>query len=609
MSWTVAAWTAAALLASPGADNGPVTDVSVLPSGDRTEVVIAVDGAVDTRDFTMDGPTRLVVDLMGARLELPRSSFQGVDRGGIRSVQASQYSEDVVRVVLELDQLVGYMVLADDGFVRVSLENPGSQFDPWSSGDQVHEDVAAGRPVEEPSAVSPASVEVAPAVPEVTGPEIRRPGSGTAGGRGMFQPQPQSEPITVSFSGTPIREVLFTFAEFSERSIVPGADITGEVNADIRNQPWDLALQAILDSHGLAAQEAASGIIRVDRIDNLRDREEFEALLTRTFRIGFSSASELEQSVESLISERGRVTVNQSTNSLVVTDVPRVLDAVEDLIESLDLQTPQITISAKIIFVNRTDLEEFGVVYDLKDSQGNQLNRIHPGGIDLDGDGQIGQDELLDQGENVVALGGNSIAALGNANQRVVNPSLEFISSLIMGRHTLITFVEALESMNLSDIQAAPQVSVMDNHQARILVGERTPIRVVDVGTGPQGQFGPPQATVDIQETGIVLEVTPTVTAGDFILMTLRAERSGIELADPELGFIFNTQEADTRVLVQDGETVVIGGLTVTERDEVRAGIPILQNMPVVGRFFRLTREQRNQRDLMILVTPHVDRN
>ncbi len=602
MKTIMVAWTTAALLAgSPEPEAASVTELSVVPSGDRTEVVIAVDGAEDYRDFTMEGPARLVLDVRGAAYGLPDGEFYEVGRGGVRAVQASQYEDDVVRVVLELDHLVGYTVMMDRSYIRVSMENPSGTFEPWSSR------AAMGTPGAAPRTETTASLQ--PVLPAVQ-PDARRPGSGNAGGRSAFRASEDSERITVSFSGTPIREVLFTFSEFTDRSIVPGSDVGGEVNADIRDQPWDLALQAILDSHGLAAQEAGSGIIRVDRMDNLRDREDFESLLTRSFRIGYSSASEFREPIESLLSERGRISVNQATNSLVVTDIPRVLESVEELLQSLDLRTPQITISAKIIFVNRTDLEEFGVVYDLKDSRGNQLNTIHPGGIDADGDGRISPDEIVERGTDVVSLGGNSIAALGNANQRVLNPSLEFLTSLILGRHTLLAFVEALQSVNLSDIQAAPQVSVLDNHQARILVGERTPIRVVDVGTGAGGQLGPPQATVQIEETGIMLEVTPHLTAGDLILMSLRAERSGIELtAEADVGFIFNTQEAETRVLVQDGETIVIGGLTVTERDEVRAGIPLLMNLPLVGRFFRLTREQKNQRDLMILVTPHIDRN
>ena len=223
-------------------------------------------------------------------------------------------------------------------------------------------------------------------------------------------------------------------------------------------------------------------------------------------------------------------------------------------------------------------------------------------------------------GTDVVSLGGNSIAALGNARNRIPNPTLTLLTSLLVGRHTLIGFIEALEAVNLSDVQAAPSLTVMDNQQARILVGERTPIRVIDQGTsvaggggggggGAQGAVTIPQATVQIEETGIILEVTPHVTAGDHILLEVRAERSAAEVAESDVGLIFRTQEAQSRVLVEDGETVVFAGLTVTEASEVRSGIPLLMNLPILGPLFRVTRNQTIQRDLMILVTPHIVRN
>jgi type IV pilus assembly protein PilQ len=591
MSAMIAFWTALSLgaglsgLADPEA--GTLKDLHVVPSEDRTEVVLGLDGGVTTRDFTMEGPTRLVVDLLGARHALSGEAFRDVARGGIRAIHASQYDDSVVRVVLELDALVDYTVQTGDGWVRISLENFSGEFDPWTPP-----------PSNGLLAVAPASSLSDPApVPERT-----------RSGRGAIRGDEFARRITVSFIETPMRDVLFTFSEFAGRSIVPGSGVTGQVNAEIRDQPWDIALLAILESHGLAADEQASGIIRVDRLEDLSARSEVEPLVTRPFRISYASAQDFSAPIESLLTDRGRVSVTRSTNTLVVTDIPQVLDRIADLISGIDVQTPEITISAKIIFVNRTDLEEFGIVYDLKDSRGNQINRVFPGAADLDGDGQL---ERVPIGTNVVSLGGNSIAAVGNANQRVSAPAAQFLTSLVIGRHTLLSFVEALSSVSLSDIQAHPQVRVLENETAEILVGERTPIPVVQqtgVAGGQEGQALFQPFTVQFQETGIKLEVTPQVTAGNLILMDLKAERSGVEIVESILGFVFNTQEATTKVLVEDGETVVIGGLTVTEVAELRSGIPLLMNLPLVGRFFRLTREEKSQRDLIILVTPQINR-
>lgn len=605
MTSILAAWVGLAGLVP----SGTVTDVSILPGGGGTEVVIAVSGPVQYRDFVMEGPTRLVVDLMGATLALPGEQFTGVDRGGVRAVRTSQYEAAVVRVVLELHQRMGYQVEAGPGSLRITLASGEGAFEPWSSA------ARAGFGTQLASNGGPAAA-AAPAAPAA---DFRSAVGTTSSSRPVQTSTQEARRISVQFTDTPIQEVLFTFAEFSGRSIVPSSAVQGTVNAEIRNQPWDIAMREVLISQGLAASEdPATGIIRVDNVENLTSREQFDQLITRAFPISYASAEEVRGAIEPLLSERGRVSVGASSNTLVVMDIGRVQEAVESLIQELDIQTPMISISAKIIFVNRTDLNEFGVTYDLKDSRGNQLNQIAPGAIDQDGDGIIRlPDEQVDIGTDVISLGGTSVAALGNANSRVAGPSLTLLTSLVLGRHTLISFIEALQSVNLSDVEASPSVSVLDNHEARILVGERTPIRVIDAQAGGGGgggggagqqQGGLPQATVRLEETGIGLRVTPHVTQGNKIRLTMRAERSAAEVADSDVGLIFRTQEAESQVLVQDGETVVIGGLTVSERSEVRSGIPLFMNLPVVGRFFRTTREQRVQRDLMILVTPTINR-
>jgi type IV pilus assembly protein PilQ len=276
------------------------------------------------------------------------------------------------------------------------------------------------------------------------------------------------------------------------------------------------------------------------------------------------------------------------------------------LLEQLDQHAPQVNISATIAFVDRTALEQLGVTYDVKDSRGNQLNQITGGFIDENGDGIFQSDEATD--DNVVLLGGNSIAALANANYPVPNPAIQLVTSLVLGRHTLISFLEALQSVTLSDIQAKPTITVLNHRQAEIQVGQRTPIRVIEAGTGGTGGGAFPTATVDYQDTGVILIVTPHIT-GDQIMLDLTAERSDAIPAASDIGFVFSRQNARTQVLVQDGETTVIGGLTIVEKSRVRTGIPLLMDLPILGALFRNTREQEQKRDLLIMVTPHIIRN
>jgi type IV pilus assembly protein PilQ len=556
---------------------GPVTEVTITPMASQTSVLIAVDGDVEYRDFAMEGPHRLVIDLMGATHALPKAEFAAVNRGGIVSMRTSQYSADVVRVVFVLERNLGYTVLPDPRGLRIALENPTGDFEPWSSG------AAAPAPAFDPTTLVPAS---------------------------QAAPVQQARRISVTWTEAPINDVLLAFAAFSGKSIVPGSNVQGQfVTADINDQPWDVALRTILQGQGLAAEEDEYGIIRVDNIADLNDREAIEPLITQAYRISYATAEEARIAVEPLLTDRGNVTVSTSTNTLIVSDIQRIHDDIAALVEQLDIETPQVSIQAKIIFVNRTDLDELGVTYELKDSRGNQFNTLSSGQADLNGDGTL--EPVTDP---VVALGGNSVAALGNATARVTAPTLQILTSLVLGRHQLIAFIDALSAVQMSDVEAAPQVTVLDNQRADILVGEITPIRLIDAGSGgAQGGEGQgaqfPVAQVAQQETGIKLQATPHVTGENQIWLEVLAERSAAELADSDAGFIFRTQRAQTRVLVQDGETVVIGGLTQTERTEAVAGIPLLMDLPLIGGLFRTRREQQIQRDLIILVTPNIVRS
>ncbi len=585
MTSMLALW-ASALLAL----GGPVTEVAIAPEAGQTSVIISVDGNTRYRDFTMQGPNRLVVDLMGARQALPQNDYLDVNRGGIVSVKSSQYSSDVVRVVFYLKKMVDYTINQDAKGLRITMRTSEGDFEPWSSG------------------------LAAPATPRRTASSAPQRDAEDAAPLGLGTESPQQDQrkrITITFTSSPIQDVLLSFSRFSGKSIVPGQNIdqVGVITADIHDQPWDVALSRILESHGLVATEDEYGIITVNNIQNVNEREAISPIITRAYQINYATATELNQAVTPLLTGRGKATVGQGTNTLIVSDIQRVQDAVTNLLKQLDRRTPQVSIQAKIIYVNRTSLDEMGVKYELKDSRGNQLNQLSDGAADQNGDGVISPDETVSQGKAVVLLGGNSVAALGNAFQTVPNPTLTLLSSLVVGRHQLISFLDALSSVNLSDVQAMPQVTTLDNVQARIMVGSEIPVRTIDAGGGATAGGVFPRAQVSTEETGIILTTTPHVTSNGNILLELEAERSSADLASSDVGFIKNTQNAHTRVLVEDGETVVIGGLTQSEKSDVRAGIPLLMDLPVIGRLFRHTTHNTIQRDLIILVTPHIVRS
>lgn len=588
-----------------------VQALSVVPAGDRTAVLIEVDGEVSYRHEMLTSPPRIVVDISGAEFRLPQGRYLDINRGGVLGLRSSQFEPGVVRVVIDLAESVQYEVEQAGGMVRVSFPNPSGPFDAWSSSSTAPAgagvpDISGaqgmlGRPVEE---VEPG---VRPGVagrPDAAG----RPVPVSQAPVQVVQEPPQQPPVWVEFRNTPIGDVLNHFADFSGRSIIPGQGVTNQtVTASIQGQPWDEALNAILQGQGLVAVELPSGIIMVSSMADLRAREVQEETVTRTFDVKYVSADSIAPQVRNLLASgegaaTGTVAINRATNTLIVSARQSVVDRIAALMPVLDRRTPQVTIQARILFVNRTAIEGLGVRYEIKDSRGTMLNRLTQGFFDEDGDGLFEPEERTD--EDVINFGGNTISAVGNAAERIPNSTFEAVATLILGRHSLITWLEAVERLNLSEVQAEPVVTVLDHRTARVQVGERTPIRVVDQGAA--GQNGP-QASVNTEETGVILEVTPHVV-GDQVLLQLHAERSLVLEASVDEGYRFGTQETETEILLDDGQTAVISGLTITDFLEERAGIPILMNLPLVGALFRRTLQQEIKQDLLIMVTPYIDR-
>jgi type IV pilus assembly protein PilQ len=566
---------AAALAAMPVLAPPDVQEIRIVASGADTEIVVYTDASVEAREFLLAEPSRLIVDLYGAEQGRLRGNYDAIGRGGVLRMPSSQFRPDVVRLVFELTGLPSYETEAAEGRFVIRFANPGAEFSSWSSSE------------DEVLAMNDRQPRPTPATD--TAPVANR-----AGLMNVLQEEPAR--ITVAYDSASMLDVLAGFSEFAGVSIVPSTDAADVVvrGVDIRNQRWDVALDAILASQGLGWRMQSEGILIVDKLEGIRARDTLQTQ-TRVFRINYASADSVASTLAALATpSRGQVVAYQGANSVIVTDVPSVVARMDTLVQSLDRKTPQVSIEAKIIFVDRTDVNALGIVYDLKDRTGNSINDV------IAVPDPLNPTELTNA--TLVDLTGESIAALANANDRVLNPSLQILASVAFGDFSLAAFLDALEQHQLSDVQAAPSIQVVDNHNARIQVGEKTPIRVLEQGAQAAG------ATVNVQfqDTGIILDVTPHITNNNQVLLDISAERSGLQTDLPDVGFNFTQQLGRTRLLLDNGETMVIGGLTLSQVDRNESGIPFLMDIPILGALFRTTNNREQKQDLIILVTPHI---
>lgn len=561
---------AAAAPAPPAAD-GSVASLRLEAREGRTELTVEVAGGqVQWTDFALGGPPRVVVDIQDATLDLPASRFEGLDRGGVRGVRTSQHEPTVVRVVVDLERETAYRVERVAEGLRITLHSGATAFQPWSSG-----------------------------------PGGRRPPPMTSG-QAAPRPQQQSQArrITVSFENTEMRDVLATFAEFSGRSIIAGAEVSTVLvdGVTFTNQPWDVALRTLLQAYGMAAEELPGGIIRVDQIGRLAERAQAEPMITVPIRVNYVPAGDLARTFREMVSERGNIVADTSTNTLIVTEVERVVRDIQALVATLDVPVPQVAIEAKIIFVDRTQLEALGIRYDLKDFQGNTFGSLVESPLY---DPVTGQPTGESTPDNRFVLGGPSIGAIGNAAAEIDAATLDVaVSLLLANRFSLIALITALQTTDIADVQAMPQISMLDNTTSRIFVGEEITFLTASATGGVGGAVTLQPVQV---EAGIELEVTPHITADGRVRLALRAENSNPRTTENNLLNV-TRQQAETQVLARDGETVVIGGLTVTRVEETRSGIPFLMDLPLIGGLFRVTDRSENKQDLLILVTPHIVR-
>jgi type IV pilus assembly protein PilQ len=612
--WTLAAAAVGTLLtAAPRADAAPVaradaavTAVRVVPGAGKAEVVLSFDGDVQVTDFILAGPHRIVVDVKGATMRLRTPSYDRIPRAGIQNVRLAQYQEDVVRMVLELDGAREYSVLRGDNEIRVSVQGPDA-FAPWSAGATA---IVADAPL--PSSAAPA-------------PERRIE---------PLLPQQQEPRISVEFVNTPIIEVIGHFAAFSGRTIIPGAAVTGNISAAIPGQPWDIALNKILQVNGLSAIEDSTGIITIDSYKNIAARVAAEPLVSQMVQVNYAKASAMAVTIKQLIATcssglvgsaggtsivdtqappaadgsaatqgaapaggaaqtqttcgRGTVAVEDKTNTLIITESVSRLPEIVQYVKELDRRTPQVAIRAKIISVDRTATEELGLSYDIG-STTSYSNRLLERGT---------------PGEGQIDLGGTAFIGVANATRVFgATSALGLIFNTAVRGYNFTAFLEALSSEQMSDVQAEPSTTTIDNRTATLFAGTEIAFLLTPPTIPGQIQAVAPQ--IFRQKVGISLSVTPHVTNNRQISMEISATQQSL-LGTTEAGPSINERTANNEVLVGDGETAVIAGLTQTQVTKVRSGIPFLMNLPVLGRFFAQESMVERKQDLLILVTPHI---
>ena len=411
--------------------------------------------------------------------------------------------------------------------------------------------------------------------------------------------------VSFEFKDIDIHNLLRVIAEVSKKNVVVADDVQGRVTIRLRNVPWDQALELILRSKGLGKEEIGN-IVRVAPLKTLEEEAKLRAerkkalqiqeeLVVRLIPVNYAVAEQMKDRVKDVLTDRGTVTVDTRTNVLIVKDVASNISRANTLVASLDTPTPQVLIESRIVEANANFTRQIGVQWgglgQMAPGTGNPTGLIFPNTISIRGgstpEGNAGTASPPNFAVNLpAAVGTGSGGALG------------FIFGSVGGAIALNLRLSALENQGTVKTISAPKITTLDNNTARISQGLSLPFSQVST----QG------VNTSFVEARLSLEVTPHITQDGSILMAIKAENNQPDPSNTGANGqpAIQRKEANTQVLVKDGDTTVIGGIYVRRGSNQVAGIPILSHIPILGFFFRNDTETDQRQELLIFITPRI---
>ncbi len=411
--------------------------------------------------------------------------------------------------------------------------------------------------------------------------------------------------FSMEFRNAEIKDVLRAVGQAANLNMIISDTVTGRVSLSLKDVDLLEALEAVLKTKGLTYVREGN-IMRVVAVSEARD----EDLETRIFPLGYASGKDVLSVVEKIKSDHAKVSADSRMNALVVKDLSLNIDRMERLIRNLDMRTPQVMIEAKIVEVANNYSRELGVQW------GGQYAGTSGRGTTFSG-GTTGVSSSTSSGTTTPTIGPNptlfpstgDIGRSGNAYAvnlpATVGPGsggvLGVTYGTLKGKLQLDLQLSAMVTTGNGKILSSPKVMTMNNREAKISSGTDIPVKVVSstaVGS---------TADVKTISASLSLSTIPTITSDNRIAMVIKVEKAEPDFSQQVDGIPTITRRtASAEVVVNNGETVVLGGIYVKKEAESEAGIPLLSQIPLLGWLFKKKSVSDSQGELLIFITPSI---
>jgi len=617
---------------------GNIESVNIVEAADRTRVVLNL-GAMADYETQIDGD-RLLVTVSGDSDAAGSLSEALIDESGPLNPENYDTTEvtpqagaanDGSVIEVPADLPLSYDPDEPDNSIdqpEVEIDNilpaadPSQQID-VETGAPVEEYVDdAPTPTDSSSDVAPLATPVdvsstVPPQPRMDNVAYDSDRSNYSNQKAMFNAPPSigptpvytGEELSLNFQDIEVRSVLQLLADFTDLNIVVSDSVSGKVTLRLKNVPWDQALDIILRTKGLDKRRSGN-VVMVAPTGEIAAQEaaereaaqkaiELEPLRTEFVQVNYAKATEVAAILKSetggVLSERGNVTIDDRTNTILVNDTSDVLGKVRALVTRLDIPVRQVLIESRIVIASDDFNREMGVRF----------------GVNRDTTNNDGEGVILSGNSTGITNLGNAIGddpgeGLGNERFNVNFPASSRAGSLALAFAKLPfgTLLElelsAMQAEGRGEVISSPRVITANQHEAYIEQGVEIPYREA-TSSGA--------ASISFRKAVLGLKVKPQITPDERIIMDLTVNKDSVgEIVGSDLNQVpsIDTREVNTQVLVANGETVVLGGIYEQTIIQQRDAIPFFGDLPLVGKLFQFNSAQDDKTELLVFVTPKI---
>jgi len=594
---------------SAAAPLASISAVEVVQPGPQTTVRIHGTGELHYQTSRLDSPPRLVLDFADTRLNVEKYKVTS-DYAPVLDVRLGQQTPGQSRIVIDLAKLVPFSAQADGSDVTIFFTTPAALAAP-----------AALHPVRKPAKPTLTAVNVPnmPLPTWLTGrdmgfarpasePAAPAPQNPTAADTQGLSPAPEKkytgDPISVNLKDVDLKDFFRLIHEISGLNVVLDPSVRGTVTLVLDEVPWDQGLDIVLRNNGLT-KEIDGNVLRIATQDTLRrEAEQHRDLLkaqadsiemvTVTRTLSYAQASTMVGTLKRFLTPRGDIFADIRSNTLIIRDIPSSIPKIDNLLRQIDRKSQQVEIDARVVQTSRSFAREIGTEFGFSAPTGVTGNTAFGG---LTGISTFLSPVIHSVTTPFATGSGSSNQIPLNSNLGANAPNSGFTFST-QGHNYAIDFILSLmETRGVGKILSEPKGITQNNEKLTVKQGQQIPIQT-NINNTISTQY---------VDAVLELEVTPQITAEGTVFLDVNVQNTQIDKSVSVQGQPgLDTQSTQTKVVINDGGTVVIGGVVVTNQNTTIDQVPLLGSVPLIGNLFKHTSISVSTQELMFFVTPRI---